>query len=141
MPGGTGVVWIVGGLATFWAVFATVVVPWPGTGVNWFGQHGSPDASLPAGFTRLQFELSQLIPLGVILVIGGIFYALGRKTPGPGGGDHVRGGSEPGPAGRDRPQIRRRCRKPSEERAGASGRLVSPARARGRAAGARGGHR
>jgi glutamate:GABA antiporter len=70
----------VGGLATFWAVFGTVVILWQGIGVNWFGQNGSPDASLPAGFTRLQFELSQFIPLAVILLIGVAFYILGRKT-------------------------------------------------------------
>jgi amino acid transporter len=80
IPGGPAAVWVVGGLATFWAVFASVVVVWPGLGVNWFGQTGSPDASLPAGFTRLQFELSQFIPLGVILVTGVIFYLLGAKT-------------------------------------------------------------
>jgi hypothetical protein len=70
----------VGGLATFWAVFGTVVVLWPGLGVNWFGQKGSPDASLPTGFTRMQFELSQFIPLGVILLVGVTFYLLGAKT-------------------------------------------------------------
>jgi glutamate:GABA antiporter len=80
IPGGNAAAWVVGGLATFWAVFGTVVVLWPGIGVNWFGQKGSPDASLPAGFTRLQFELSQFIPLAVILLTGVAFYFLGRKT-------------------------------------------------------------
>ena len=80
IPGGMAAAWLVGGLATFWAVFGTVVVLWPGIGVNWFGQNGSPDASLPAGFTRLQFELSQFVPLAVILLIGVAFYILGRKT-------------------------------------------------------------
>jgi amino acid transporter len=80
IPGGMAAAWLVGGLATFWAVFGTVVILWPGIGVNWFGQNGSPDASLPAGFTRLQFELSQFIPLAVILLIGVAFYILGRKT-------------------------------------------------------------
>ncbi len=80
VPGGLVGAWIVGGLTTFWAVFASVVVVWPGLGVNWFGQNGHPDSSLPAGFTRMQFELSQFIPLGVILVVGVIFYLLGAKT-------------------------------------------------------------
>jgi amino acid transporter len=80
VPGGNTVAWVVGGLATFWAVFGTVVVLWPGLGVNWFGQNGNPDNSLPSGFTRMQFELSQFIPLGVILLIGVAFYLLGRKT-------------------------------------------------------------
>ena len=80
IPGGNAAAWVVGGLATFWSVFASVVVLWPGLGVNWFGQNGSPDASLPTGFTRLQFELSQFIPLAAILLIGVVFYVLGHKT-------------------------------------------------------------
>jgi glutamate:GABA antiporter len=80
VPGGRAGVWIVGGLTTFWAVFASVVVLWPGLGTNWFGQNGNPDASLPSGFNRTQFELSQFIPLGAILFIGVIFYLLGAKT-------------------------------------------------------------
>ncbi len=50
-------------LCTFWAVFASVVLVYPGLGTNWFGQHGNPDDSLPSGFTRGQFELSQVLPL------------------------------------------------------------------------------
>jgi len=80
IPGGKAGVWIVGGLTTFWAVLASVVVVWPGLGTNWFGQKGNPDSSLPSGFTRMQFELSQFIPLGVIVLIGVIFYLLGAKT-------------------------------------------------------------
>jgi len=80
VPGGSAGVWIVGGLTTFWAVFASVVVVWPGLGVNWFGQNGNPDDSLPGGFTRTQFELSQFVPLGIIVVVGVIFYLLGAKT-------------------------------------------------------------
>jgi amino acid transporter len=80
IPGGKPGVWIVGGLTTFWAVFASVVVVWPGLGTNWFGQKGNPDSSLPSGFTRMQFELSQFVPLGVIVLIGVIFYLLGAKT-------------------------------------------------------------
>ena len=80
IPGGNAVAWIVGGLATFWAVFGSVVVLWPGLGVNWLGQHGNPDASLPAGFTRLRFELTQFIPLAAIFLLGVAFYLLGRKT-------------------------------------------------------------
>jgi len=80
IPGGNAGAWIVGGLTTFWAVLASVVVVWPGLGTNWFGQHGNPDSFLPGGFTRMQFELSQFIPLGVIVLIGVIFYLLGAKT-------------------------------------------------------------
>jgi amino acid transporter len=80
IPGGTPMVWIVGGLCTFWAVIASVVLVYPGLGTNWFGQHGNPDNSLPAGFTRGQFELSQVIPLGILLVLGFVFYLAGAPT-------------------------------------------------------------
>jgi amino acid transporter len=80
VPGGTPVAWVVGGLCTFWAVVATIVLVWPGLGVNWFGQAGNPDSSLPGGFTRTQFELSQFIPLAVLLVMGIAFYLAGAPT-------------------------------------------------------------
>ncbi len=76
IPGKTLGVWIAGGLATLWAVFACVMLVWPGLGTS------NPDASLPTGFTgqRLQFELAQIIPLLVVLAIALIFYWLGRPT-------------------------------------------------------------
>ena len=80
VPGGMPMVWIVGGLCTFWAVLASIVLIYPGFGTNWFGQHGNPDSSLPAGFTRGQFELSQIIPLAILLVIGILFYVAGAPT-------------------------------------------------------------
>lgn len=80
VPFGMAGVWVAGILTTFWAVFASVVLVWPGLGVNWFGNSGDPDASLAKGFTRLQFELSQFIPLAVLLVVGVIFYLLGTRT-------------------------------------------------------------
>jgi amino acid transporter len=80
VPGGMPMVWLVGGLCTFWAVVASVVLIYPGFGTNWFGQHGNPDSSLPAGFTRGQFELSQIIPLALLLVIGILFYVTGAPT-------------------------------------------------------------
>jgi glutamate:GABA antiporter len=80
VPGGTPMVWLVGGLCTFWAVVASVVLVWPGIGTNWFGQHGSPNASLPSGFTRGQFEASQFIPLAALLLIGIVFYIAGAPT-------------------------------------------------------------
>jgi hypothetical protein len=73
-------VWLVGGLTTFWAVVSTVVLLWPGLGVDWFGQTGSPDATLPAGFTRWQFELTELVPTALLVGLGLVFYALGRST-------------------------------------------------------------
>ena len=80
VPGGMPMVWIVSGLCTFWAVVASIVLIYPGLGTNWFGQHGNPDSSLPAGFTRGQFELSQLIPLGILLLTGILFFVAGAPT-------------------------------------------------------------
>lgn len=80
VPGGMLMVWIVGGLCTFWAVVASIVLIYPGFGTNWFGQHGHPDSSLPAGFTRGQFELSQIIPLAILLLLGFVFYLTGAPT-------------------------------------------------------------
>ncbi len=80
VPGGMPMVWIAGGLCTFWAVLASIVLIYPGFGTNWFGQHGNPDSSLPAGFTRWQFEMSQIIPLAILLVIGVVFYVAGAPT-------------------------------------------------------------
>lgn len=74
IPGGMAGVWIVGGLAELWAIFATVVLVWPG----FLTAH--PDTALPAGFTRGQYELSQFIPLLAIVGLGVLFYALGRPT-------------------------------------------------------------
>lgn len=80
IPGGMPMAWIVGGLCTFWAVLASIVLIYPGFGTNWFGQHGNPDSSLPAGFSRGQFEISQVIPLAILLVIGIVFYLAGART-------------------------------------------------------------
>jgi amino acid transporter len=80
VPGGMPMVWIVSGLCTFWAILASIVLIYPGFGTNWFGQHGNPDSSLPSGFTRSQFELSQIIPLAILLVIGVGFYLAGTRT-------------------------------------------------------------
>jgi amino acid transporter len=80
VPGGMPMVWVVGGLCTFWAVVASIVLVYPGFGTNLFGQHGNPDSSLPTGFTRTQFELSQIIPLGILLIIGILFYVAGAPT-------------------------------------------------------------
>ena len=56
---------------------------WPGFGVNWFGAGGNPNddlAALSFSHQRLQYELSQIVPLAVIIVIGLAFYLLGGKT-------------------------------------------------------------
>jgi glutamate:GABA antiporter len=83
VPGGMAGAWICSVLPTFWCLLATVVLIWPGFGVTWFGAGGDPNANLDAlGFShqRVQYELSQLVPLAVIIVIGVTFYLLGTKT-------------------------------------------------------------
>jgi amino acid transporter len=89
VPGGLAGAWVAGSLATAWAVFVGIELIWPGFG------SAHPDASLPAGFAgqRLQFELSQIIPLLAVVGIGLIFYALGKPTR-----QEARTEVEPGPA-------------------------------------------
>ena len=76
IPGGTIGLWVVGILTTAWAAFTTLALLYPGIGT------AHPDQSLPAGFAgeRGAYERSQLIPLGVMIIVGLIFYALGRRT-------------------------------------------------------------
>jgi glutamate:GABA antiporter len=76
IPGGTAGLWVVGILTTAWAAFTTVAVVYPGIGT------ASPDSSLPSGFAgqRVAYELSQIIPLAAMILIGLLFYALGRRT-------------------------------------------------------------
>ena len=83
MPGGTAGAWICSVVPTFWALVATIFLLWPGLGVNWFGAGGNPNDSLDAlsfSHQRLQYELSQIVPLAVIVVIGVVFYLLGGRT-------------------------------------------------------------
>jgi glutamate:GABA antiporter len=83
VPFGMAGAWICSILPTILCLLATVVLIWPGFGVTWFGAGGDPNASLAfVGFShqRLQYELSQIIPLAVIVVIGVAFYLLGTKT-------------------------------------------------------------
>jgi amino acid transporter len=83
VPGGMAGAWICSLVPTFWALVATVFLLWPGLGVNWFGAGGNPNdslADLSFSHERLQYELSQILPLLVIVVIGGVFYLMGRKA-------------------------------------------------------------
>ena len=53
-----------------------------GFGVNWFGG-GNPNDNLAAlsfSHQRLQYELTQIVPLAVIVGVGVVFYLLGGKT-------------------------------------------------------------
>jgi glutamate:GABA antiporter len=83
VPGGMTGAWICTILPTFWALVATVFLLWPGLGVNWFGAGGNPNDSLAAlSFSgqRLHYELTQFVPLAIIVVIGLVFYALGGRA-------------------------------------------------------------
>ena len=76
IPGGTVGLWAAGILTTAWAALTTIEIIYPGT----FTAH--PDNSLPTAFTgeRLAYTLSQAIPLGGMILIGLVFYALGAPT-------------------------------------------------------------
>jgi hypothetical protein len=75
--------WICSVVPTFWALLATVALIWPGFGVNWFGAGGNPNddlAALSFSHQRMQYELAQIVPLAVIVLIGVLFYFLGGTT-------------------------------------------------------------
>jgi amino acid transporter len=76
VPGGMAGAWIVSVLTTGWAALATVALLYPGFGT------AHPDDALPEGFAhqRGAFEVSQFVPLGVLLALGLLFYWSGRKT-------------------------------------------------------------
>jgi glutamate:GABA antiporter len=76
IPGGTVGLWVVGILTTAWAAFTTIAIIYPGIGT------AHPEASLPSGFTgeRISYTLSQVIPLGLMVLVGLLFYVLGRST-------------------------------------------------------------
>jgi glutamate:GABA antiporter len=76
IPGGTAGLWLAGILTTAWALFTTIAIIYPGIGT------AHPDDSLPSGFAgeRLQYTLSQVIPLIVMILIGLAFYAAGWPT-------------------------------------------------------------
>ena len=63
-------------LTTGWALFASICLVWPG-----FGMFESADTALPTGFEgqRLLFELTQVVPLVLLLALGGAFIVIGRK--------------------------------------------------------------
>ena len=76
VPGGNAGAWIVSVLCTGWAALATVALLYPGFGTS------DPDSALPEGFAhqRGQFELSQFVPLAVLIALGLLFYAAGTPT-------------------------------------------------------------
>jgi amino acid transporter len=83
IPFGNVGAWVCSGLATFWALLATIALVWPGFGVGWFGTAGKADdalVSLQFAGQRGQYELSQIIPLVFLVVLGLVFYVSGRVT-------------------------------------------------------------
>jgi amino acid transporter len=78
IPFGKIGLWTAGILTTAWCALTTIAIIYPGIGT------AHPDASLPEGFEgqRLEYTLSQVIPLVVMILIGLLFYALGAR---PGG--------------------------------------------------------
>jgi amino acid transporter len=107
VPSGNAGAWIVGVLCTGWAALATASLIYPGLGTS------HPDASLPDGWAgqRGSYELTQLVPLGVLLLLGLLFYAAGTPTrrriaevPSP---ELAAAGSSPGRGGRAPPAPRR----------------------------------
>jgi glutamate:GABA antiporter len=76
IPWGNRGVWLCGVLCTAWAALATVALLYPGFGTS------NPDDSLPDGWEgqRGAYELSQFVPLAVLVGLGLLFYWAGRKT-------------------------------------------------------------
>jgi amino acid transporter len=76
VPGGDTGALVISLLCFGWSALATIALLWPGIG------QANPDQSLPTGFEgqRLQFELSQFIPLAAFLALGLLFYVLGAPT-------------------------------------------------------------
>jgi len=76
IPWGKFGLWAAGILTTAWCALTTIAIIYPGIGT------AHPDDSLPEGFEhqRLEYTLSQVIPLVVMILIGLLFYALGAPT-------------------------------------------------------------
>jgi glutamate:GABA antiporter len=76
VPWGNRGVWLCGVLCTFWSALATLALLYPGFGTS------NPDDSLPEGWEgqRGAYELSQFIPLAVLIGLGLLFYWMGRNT-------------------------------------------------------------
>jgi glutamate:GABA antiporter len=76
VPFGNSGAWITGVLCTGWAALATAGLLYPGFGTS------DPDTSLPDGWAgqRGSYELTQIVPLGVLVLLGLLFYAAGTPT-------------------------------------------------------------
>jgi amino acid transporter len=84
VPGGDRGAFVISTVTTAFAALATVALLWPGFGVGWFGTSGkASDALVSLGFKateRLQYELSQFVPLALFLLMGVVFYVAGART-------------------------------------------------------------
>jgi len=78
-PGGNNGAIAISGITLLWTVVAVVALLWPGA-LTALTHGGAADASVPTGFSRTSYELSQFIPLLIILALGGLFYFWGAKT-------------------------------------------------------------
>jgi amino acid transporter len=80
VPGGDRVALLISVLTTFWAGLATVSLLWPGFATSF--SISKWDASLPEGFEgqRLNYEVAQLVPLLIFILLGVLFYAAGTAT-------------------------------------------------------------
>jgi amino acid transporter len=76
VPWGNGGALLFSALTFGWSLLATAALLWPGLGQS------HPNDSLPAGFEgqRLEYEMSQFIPLGIFVLLGVLFYVLGAPT-------------------------------------------------------------
>jgi amino acid transporter len=82
VPGGIGVARFVCWLATFWIVVGSISLIWPGFGTGWFGTKGDPGeaiSKLGFGGQRFLFELTQIVPLVLIVLVGVAFWWVGRR--------------------------------------------------------------
>lgn len=82
VPGGMIGAWLAGGVTTALVAYTVAVMIWPGLGVGWFGTSGNPADSLPDGFAgqRLGYTLSQVVPLGLFLLLGLVFAVIGARN-------------------------------------------------------------
>jgi amino acid transporter len=76
IPWGNKGAWICGVLCTAWSALATIALLYPGFGTS------KPDDSLPDGWAgqRGAYEVSQFLPLAVLIALGVLFYVLGAPT-------------------------------------------------------------
>ncbi len=77
IPGGMKGVWAVGIITTFWSAFASLTGIFPG-----LLSDGKllDDSALPEGVTRGQYTSYVFIAISVTLIVGVVFYYLGRET-------------------------------------------------------------